>query len=397
MCMRYSQVKNKIKKYSRWSAKFWGLTILLLAVTITMGFSQPTVDTPTISGIGTTTATLGGNVTGTLTNRGTRWSTTSPVGTLNQLEEASTTAGAFTQARTGLPAASKIFFVAYARDGLPEGETIETTFYTEPVQLGGGAFSANATAPDAVTLTFPTANSWKGTGVTAGYVIYRKTGSAPSIGALADGVAPPADGVGDKIATITDGTFPSFNDSGLSPVTAYYYTIVPFVWDGATATTYNYNLASPQTTNTTTLAVSATFTPINGGTAPVLAGTVISAGATLHVLSGFSVTSNGSQDINDIGFNYSGLSGQFINEYLYRSTTAGTIGTLMITDGTPDGNFDLSGLGGNRTINSTPVYYYLVIDAVTSATSSTPSVTVNPTDANINVVSGISLPPDDRS
>lgn len=134
--MRYSQVKNKIKKYSRWSAKFWGLTILLLAVTITMGFSQPTVDTPTISGIGTTTATLGGNVTGTLTNRGTRWSTTSPVGTLNQLEEASTTAGAFTQARTGLPAASKIFFVAYARDGLPEGETIETTFYTEPVQLG---------------------------------------------------------------------------------------------------------------------------------------------------------------------------------------------------------------------------------------------------------------------
>ncbi len=368
--------------------KFWFLSLSLSFIG-TLGLSQaPTVDTPTVTAVGTTTATLGGNVTGTLTHRGTRWHTASPVGTNNQLEEASTTAGAFTQPRTGLPPATKLFFVAYARNAAPEATTAETTFFTEPVQLTGGQFTASASAPDAITLTFPSSDSWKGTGVTAGYVIYRKTGSAPSVGAIADGAAPPADGVGDKITTITNGASTSFNDTGLSPSTNYFYTIVPFVWDGATTVTYNYNLATPQSTNATTLALSATFTPINGGTAPVLAGTAISAGITLRVLTGFSVTSNGSQDINNIGFNYSGLSGQFINEYLYRSTTAGTIGTPIITQA-PSGNFNVSGLGGDRIINSTPVYYYLVVDVANSVTSATASVTVNPTQANINVATGV--------
>jgi hypothetical protein len=386
--MSYSLVENKISKYLHGSTKFFGLSILLLTVTITMGFSQPTVDTPTISAVGTTTATLGGNVTGTLTNRGTRWSATSPVGTSNQLEEASTTAGAFTQARTGLPAASRIFFVAYARDGAMEGAATETTFFTEPVQLTGGQLTTLATSVSAITLTFPAANSWKGTGSTAGYVIYRKVGSAPSIGALADGTVPPADGAGDKIATITDESFTSFNDTGLSTATDYYYTIIPFVWDGAAPASYNYNLATPQTSNTTTLALSLTVTPIAPGTGVVPSSSVLFAGSTTQVLAGFSVTSTGSQTITQFDFNYT-PSTSIVNEYLYKNTVAGTLAgaTIVNTDGTPDGTFD-NAATLTEAITSTPVYYYLVVDVANSVTSGTTPITVNPTQANITVTSG---------
>jgi hypothetical protein len=492
-----------------------GMSLILSLSSVSLWGQAPTVNAPTVSAITTTTATLGGTVAGTLTHRGTRWSTTSPVGTSNELEEASTTAGAFTQAITGLPAAAKVFFVAYARNGVDAGTAAETTFFTEPTQLTGGQLTATATSNTAINLTFPTADSWEGSGATGGYVIFRKTGSAPSLGALADGAAPPADGVGDKIATITDGTFTSFNNNtGLSAATDYYYTIIPFVWDGATATTYNYNTTAPQTANdftfatqpsshatgsitatpvstsqinltfnsvttsaitnatgyivlvksspivvgdlvtlndgvipdgfglfeaiinstgigfytgvtglsanttyhfaiipynrvgddqtynyltttgfasgsATTLDFAATFTPIAGGTAPVPTSTVLFAGENLQVLTGFSVTSDGSQVINNIGFNYTGLSGQFDDEYLYRSTIAGSIGSQILSDNSPDGNFDLSGLGaGDKTINSTPVYYYLVVDVNNSETSATTSVTVNPTQANIAVSPG---------
>ncbi len=474
----------------------------------------PVVSTPTVSAVGTTTATLGGTVTGTLTHRGTRWHTASPVGILNELEEASTTAGAFTQARTSFPAGAKIFFVAYARNGVDAGTAAETSFFTEPTQLTGGQLTAAATSSTAINLTFPSADSWEGSGATGGYVIYRNAGSAPTVAGLTDGAAPPADGVGDKIATITDGTLTSFNNStGLSAATNYYYTIVPFVWDGALATTYNYNTTSPQTANdftfatepgshatgtitatpvsstqinlafnsvttsaitnaagyivlikssaivvgdlatlndggapngfglfeaiinstatntyndvsgltantmyhyaiipfnrgsddqtynfltttgfatgsVTTLDIAATFTPIAGGTLQVPVSTVLSAGVNTQVVAGFSVTSDGSQVINSIGFNYSGLTTQFTNEYLYRSTD-GSIGSQLISDNSPDGNFDLTALGaGDKTINSTVVHYYLVVDVLNSVNQITAGVTVAPTQANVTVATG---------
>jgi len=250
-------------KYYKAIAK--SLYLLLFALSSSLVFAQaPTVNTPTVTAITTTDATLGGTVTGTLTHRGTRWSATSPVGTLNEQEEASATAGAFTQARTALPSAARIFFVAYARNNADVGTSAETTFFTEPLQLTAGQFTANASSESAIDLTFPTADSWEGTGATGGYVIFRRSGSAPSLGALADGAAPPADGVGDKIATITNGGLNVFNNTGLTPETEYFYTIVPFVWDGATATTYNYNLASPQSANDFTYSTTPDNHPTNG-------------------------------------------------------------------------------------------------------------------------------------
>jgi hypothetical protein len=621
----------------------WIIAVFVLASS-TVYSQAPTVNAPTVTGITTTGATLGGTVTGTLTHRGSRWSTTSPVGTSNELEEASTTAGAFTQARTGLPSAARIFFVAYARNNSDVGTTAETTFFTEPLQLTAGQFTAVAPSETAIDLTFPTADSWEGTGATGGYVIFRKPGSAPSLGALADGAAPPADGVGDKIATITNGALTVFNNTGLTAETEYFYTIVPFVWDGATASTYNYNLASPQSANDftfsttpdnhpsngsftvtgvsstqinlafdnptglgnsdgyiilrrqdgtdpttaniqdgvnpatlagllpagTTLAgtttnatfndtgltpatqynylvlpynsnaglnagtynyktggtpvtpkndftfatepsghatgtitatpvsssqinlsfnsvttsgisnaagyvvlvkstaivaadlvtlvdgaapnsfglfetiinststntysditglapnttyhyaiipfnrgsndqtynfltttgfatgsattpdITATFTSITAGTAPVISTTILEAGSTSRVVLGFSVTSTGSQVINDLNFSYTGLTSQIDDEYIYRSTTASSLGTQILSDNSPDGAFSFSSVGGgDKTINSTPVYYYLVLDVSDNVTGVTNSITVQLNQGGVVLASGV--------
>ncbi|MBX2963617.1 MAG: T9SS type A sorting domain-containing protein [Cyclobacteriaceae bacterium] len=242
------------------------LTVLLFfGIGYHVAAQAPSVTLPTVSSVTPTGATLGGTVTGTLTHRGTRWSTTTPIGTSNELEEVSTTAETFTQVRSGLPAASRIFFAAYARNGTDVGTTSETTFYTEPSQLTGGQLTVSATGETTIMLGFPSINSWEGSNVTGGYVIFRNAGSAPSLGALADGAAPPSDGTGDKIATITDGAATSFNNTtGLTAETEYYYTIIPFVWDGSTASTYNYNMSSPQTASDFTFSTNPTNHPSNG-------------------------------------------------------------------------------------------------------------------------------------
>ena len=143
------------------------------------------------------------------------------------------------------------------------------------------------------------------------------------------------------------------------------------VTGSATGTNYSFILAT------------ATFTEITAGTAPVISGTLLSAGSNLQVLTGFSATSNGTQQITAINFNYTPAAptAQFATERLYRSTVAGSVGVEVDNDGSADGNFT----GLTETINSTPVYFYLVVDVANSATAATPSVQVAPTQANITV------------
>lgn len=127
----------------------------------------------------------------------------------------------------------------------------------------------------------------------------------------------------------------------------------------------------------------ATFTEITPGTAPVISGTLLSAGSTLQVLAGFSVTSNGSQTITAIDFDHDGSSTQFApNEYLYSSNVAGSLGTVIETDGSPDGNFNNS---VNVLIGASPVYFYWVVDVANSVTSGTDTVTPNFSVANVTI------------
>jgi len=133
-------------------------------------------------------------------------------------------------------------------------------------------------------------------------------------------------------------------------------------------------------------ALSATVNPIAAGTAPVPAGSSLSAGTTAQVLTGFSITSNGSQVLSSINFNISSTS-SLSNVSLYRSTSAGSVGSSITTNAA--GNFDLTAVSaGNKTINSTAVYYYLVADISNSVTSATAGITVTPNQSNIVAGSG---------
>ncbi|MBL7853831.1 MAG: T9SS type A sorting domain-containing protein [Cyclobacteriaceae bacterium] len=134
-------------------------------------------------------------------------------------------------------------------------------------------------------------------------------------------------------------------------------------------------------TNYSFLALTATFAEITAGTAPVIPGTLLSAGSTLQVLAGFSVFSNGTQTISVIDFSTGSTDPTFADEYLYRSTTTGSVGSQIASDGSPDGNFG----GLSESIGSTLVYYYLVVDVSSGVTPATTAVTVNPTQADITI------------
>lgn len=138
--------------------------------------------------------------------------------------------------------------------------------------------------------------------------------------------------------------------------------------------------------NTVTVAtLSATFTAI--AAAPVIAGTTLEAGSNTRVLAGFSATSNGTQLLSSINFNLTGLTTQFSDISLYRSTNA-TVGSAILT-GDADGNFDLTSVAaGDKTINSTTVFYYLVVNVGNAVTAATSTVRINPTETNVIVATG---------
>ncbi len=110
----------------------------------------PTVTTPTISSISTSSAILGANVTSTgvphtIIARGTCYST-SPNPTLTNgavcLAEGTTTTGAFTHLRTGLTTATTYYFSGYATNSTGTGYSTDGTFTTT-----GGACQVTGIVP----------------------------------------------------------------------------------------------------------------------------------------------------------------------------------------------------------------------------------------------------------
>src|SRR5207344_2498113 len=103
-----------------------------------------------------------------------------------------------------------------------------------------------------------TAANYPMSGATAnGYIILRKVGSNPSTTGIVNATAPGALSLPPGtilVTTITSGATVSYSNTGLGGSIQYNYLIVPFTWDGANTTTYNYYLINPATANATTLA-----------------------------------------------------------------------------------------------------------------------------------------------
>ena len=95
--------------------------------------SPPTVDTPTVSAITVSGATLGATISATngapILRRGTVWGTSaSPTG--NGQDEGGTSAGVFTQARSGMSAGTYYYYRGYASNSAGMGYSSDGTFYT---------------------------------------------------------------------------------------------------------------------------------------------------------------------------------------------------------------------------------------------------------------------------
>ncbi|NCC93014.1 MAG: DUF2341 domain-containing protein, partial [Opitutae bacterium] len=104
--------------------------------TITVAtWAKPGVGSPTVSGAGQTSATLGATVSSdggsVVTSRGTVWGTSAnPTG--NAVAQGGTGTGAFTHSRTGLPAGTRIYFRGYAVNAVGTGYSPDGSFWTVP-------------------------------------------------------------------------------------------------------------------------------------------------------------------------------------------------------------------------------------------------------------------------
>ncbi len=197
----------------------------------TSAITPPTLSSPTATAITNTTATLGANVTSnggaTLTARGTCWGlTVAPV--TNCLSEGGTGIGVFTQARTGLTAATRLFYRGYATNSAGTRYSPDGSFYTEPTT------QASAVTFTAITTTTMTVNWTRGSG--SGVLVLMKQGVAvdadPVDGTYTGYTASAAFGGGTQLGTgnyvLYKGTGTSVPVTGLSASMTYHLAVYEY-------------------------------------------------------------------------------------------------------------------------------------------------------------------------
>ncbi|HTK81612.1 MAG TPA: fibronectin type III domain-containing protein, partial [Bacteroidota bacterium] len=226
----------------------------------TISVSAPTVDSPTATSIGTTTATLGATVVNEnndpTTERGVVWSTSAnPTTADTKIVEGNTGTGTYTVSATGLPNGTLVHYRGYAINGQGTGYTSDASFYTlktEPTSHVG-SFAANATGTATIDLSWTVATG------ADGYIVLQRTSSDPT-GTPSDATGYSVSntiGDGTVAAILTSGAATSTTISGLTGGTNYHYSIMPYSWDGANAATYNYYTAATiPTANATTFSSS---------------------------------------------------------------------------------------------------------------------------------------------
>ena len=214
---------------------------------VTTDVSAPLVSSPTATNKTTNSADLGGTIItdggSAITERGTVWSTTSPVTILdNRLIEGGTSTGTFSHTRSSLPGVTQIFYAAYATNSIGTTLSTESSFYTvttEPTVSSSAIVFSNFAG---TTLTV----GWT-PGDGTNHLVVVKVGSAVSSNPI-DGIAYTANaafGSGSQIGAgeyvVYNSTGSSVNLTGLIKGTYYYFTIYEF---NGSAGTENYLTSS---------------------------------------------------------------------------------------------------------------------------------------------------------
>jgi hypothetical protein len=191
----------------------------------------PTVTAQTATSIGNITATLGATVSNggdsSITARGTVWGLSANQ-TSNALAEGGTITGIFSQARTNLPAGTKIYYRGYATNSAGTGYSPDGSFYTEPsTQASGVSFSS--VGPSAMTVNWTRGN---GDGVIVLMKQSAEVNSDPVDGTYSGYTANSTFGSGSQIGSgnyvVYKGTGTSVTVSGLTSNTNYYITAYEF-------------------------------------------------------------------------------------------------------------------------------------------------------------------------
>ena len=253
----------------------------------------PTLTTPTATSILDTTATLGATVTAnggnTLTARGTCWDTTASP-RANCVAEGGTGVTSFTQARTGLPASTRIYYAGYATNAIGTGYSSDGSFYTEPAtQASGVTFTS-------VTSTGMTVNWTRGSG--DGVIVLMQASSAvatdPSDGTYTGYTANPTYGSGTLIGSarvVYKSTGTSVAVTGLTAGTTYYVAVYQYA---GTANSSGVNQGTNYRPAPATGSRLCTYPPtLTSPTATSIVDTTAMLGATVTASGGATLTARG--------------------------------------------------------------------------------------------------------
>ena len=208
--------------------------------------TAPLLTASAVSSIGATSATFNGNISSdggsAITDRGFCYKITTGVAiTDNPTSEGGTTTGTYSKSIT-LSAGTSYFYKAYAINGI--GTTLSSneisfwTFSTEP-STHTTTFTNSVFSQTQIDLSFDALNTISNA---AGYLILKKTGSAPT-GIPTDGTAytvGTAVGDGTVATLVTSSSATSASIGSLSAGTSYYFTIIPYNYNGANNETNNY-------------------------------------------------------------------------------------------------------------------------------------------------------------
>lgn len=207
--------------------------------------AEPIITTTSISSITPTSATGGGNIThvGTsaVTVSGVCWNTsTNPTTSNSKTTDGPTSATSFSTNLTSLSAQTYYYVRAYATNTQGTGYGSNVNFWTlstEPTNHSA-SFTATANGSTQIDLTFNAASGYGADG----YILLRKTSSAPSSGGVSDGAAPGSLSLSDAtlVTTITSDAATSYSNTGLTGGNTYYYLLIPYNYNGSNNETYNY-------------------------------------------------------------------------------------------------------------------------------------------------------------
>ena len=225
------------------------LSPVMTSITTTSAIPvAPTVINPTVSGITSNSAILGGNISSngnsSIINRGTVFSI-SPGVTIsnNYLTEGDTLNGVFSHLRNALPAKTQIYYKAFATNAIGTTLSTESSFFTLAIKPNTHVSSFTAATIDTSKVNL----SWAPTIDADGYLIIRKPGATAPTGLPIDATAYSIGStIGDGVVAtdILSGSATSVQITGLSPLTQYTFIIIPYTFDGVNYQTYSYYTAA---------------------------------------------------------------------------------------------------------------------------------------------------------